>query len=303
MKKHAYLIIAHNQFATLEKLIELLDDERNDIYIHIDKKVSHFDFKTVERIAKKSTVYFVPRIKVSWGGYSQIECELILLEMAAKSQYAYYHLLSGVDLPLKTQDEIHRFFAHYDGLEFIHYADDEITDLLPRISSYHFLQEHLNKAKAKPIKYGLNGVNKLLLMSQKMIGINRLKQNQYKIKYGAQWFSITHGLAEEVLNRREWIKKTFSHSSCSDEMFLQTLVYNSPYSHKLSIHKYGLDTLNCMRKIDWERGNPYVWKKDDFNELITSHYLFARKFDNEQDEAIIERLYQFIKKQQIKPSS
>ena len=30
-EKHAYLIIAHNQPELLKKLVELLDDERNDI--------------------------------------------------------------------------------------------------------------------------------------------------------------------------------------------------------------------------------------------------------------------------------
>ena len=38
MNKHAYLIIAHDNFYTLEKLIKSIDDSRNDIYIHIDKK-------------------------------------------------------------------------------------------------------------------------------------------------------------------------------------------------------------------------------------------------------------------------
>ena len=42
-ERHAYLIMAHNNFYILEKLLILLDDPRNDIYIHIDKKVSKFD--------------------------------------------------------------------------------------------------------------------------------------------------------------------------------------------------------------------------------------------------------------------
>ena len=37
-KKHAYLIIAHNNWKQLSLLLSVLDDERNDIYIHIDKK-------------------------------------------------------------------------------------------------------------------------------------------------------------------------------------------------------------------------------------------------------------------------
>ena len=38
MKKHAYLIMAHNEFEILKILLHLLDDERNDIYLHIDSK-------------------------------------------------------------------------------------------------------------------------------------------------------------------------------------------------------------------------------------------------------------------------
>ena len=34
--KHAYLIIAHNEYPVLETLVSMIDDERNDIYLHID---------------------------------------------------------------------------------------------------------------------------------------------------------------------------------------------------------------------------------------------------------------------------
>ncbi len=37
--KHAYCIIAHNNFNQLQILIDMLDDARNDIFVHIDKKV------------------------------------------------------------------------------------------------------------------------------------------------------------------------------------------------------------------------------------------------------------------------
>ncbi|RRK09135.1 glycosyl transferase, partial [Lactiplantibacillus garii] len=41
MHKHAYLITAHHQFTLLCRLIKMIDDERNDIYIHIDKKAKN----------------------------------------------------------------------------------------------------------------------------------------------------------------------------------------------------------------------------------------------------------------------
>lgn len=34
--KHAMLIMAHTNWGQLTKLLKLLDDERNDIYLHID---------------------------------------------------------------------------------------------------------------------------------------------------------------------------------------------------------------------------------------------------------------------------
>ena len=43
MERHAYLIMAHNHFDFLKELLGCLDDNRNDIYLHIDKKAGSFD--------------------------------------------------------------------------------------------------------------------------------------------------------------------------------------------------------------------------------------------------------------------
>lgn len=85
MNKHAYLIIAHNEFAILEKLITILDAEYNDFYIHIDKKVKDYDFDRLKKNVNKSQIYISQkRINVHWGGYSQIETELLLMQQCTK---------------------------------------------------------------------------------------------------------------------------------------------------------------------------------------------------------------------------
>lgn len=38
MGKHAYCILAHNDAYCLKSLTRLLDDPRNDIFIHLDSK-------------------------------------------------------------------------------------------------------------------------------------------------------------------------------------------------------------------------------------------------------------------------
>ena len=100
MEKHAYLVMAHHQFPLLQTTLRLLDDPRNDFFIHIDKKAGAVDFEEIRRAAPHSRVTFIERLSVHWGGYSQIRCELALLQAATQAgQYAYYHLISGVDLP------------------------------------------------------------------------------------------------------------------------------------------------------------------------------------------------------------
>ena len=106
---HAYLVMVHKNINQVKKLLELLDYYDNDIYIHVDRKakkeIVECDFSVVCRHSK---VYQYSEIDVYWGNVSQIKCELFLLEQAKEhKQYQYYHLISGMDLPLKTQKEIH----------------------------------------------------------------------------------------------------------------------------------------------------------------------------------------------------
>ena len=95
----------------------MLDHPRNDIFIHMDAKNKLYNPSETLQLVKFSNVYHTRRIKVTWGGYSQIESELILLEAATENgSYEHYHLLSGADLPIKKQEDIISFFEANHGL-------------------------------------------------------------------------------------------------------------------------------------------------------------------------------------------
>jgi hypothetical protein len=287
--KHAYLIIAHNNFEILKKLVVLLDDPRNDIYIHISSRVKNFAFEELRATVKSSNLIFTRRINVKWGGYSLIECELILLKAAIAKEYEYYHLLSGVDLPLKTQDYIHNFFDQNKGMIFLNMNNrNDDPDIVRRIKYYHILS---GRPKTIILKMVLKPINKIILGLEQLMKIDRLKKQPMEIYMGANWFSITHSLAEYILSKEETIKKLFRYTFCADEIFIQMLVGASDYKNAI----YHNDECNSnMRYIDWNRGKPYVWKTEDFEDLINSHYLFARKFDYEQDHRIVDRIYEYF---------
>ena len=104
---------------------------------------------------------------------------------------------------------------------------------------------------------------------------------------GSNWFSITHCLAKYILTKGAFIKHYFKYSRCGDEEFIQTITAHSKFNNTVS-HK-------SIRLIDWKRGSPYVWTNNDFDELISSDKLFARKFDISKDPDIVMRIYNSVK--------
>lgn len=286
MKKHAYLIMAHTQPELLKKLLELLDDERNDIYLHIDSKAKDYPLEEVASVLKKSKCIFTERTDVKWGSYSQINCEMVLLKEATKQMHSYYHLLSGMDLPIKSQDEIHAFFEKHDGLEFV---DED----LPQIS-----EAALSRVKYTHKFYGKAGSAKDILgavatKGQKLFGVDKTKKyGDVIFQKGRNWFSITHGLAKLVVEKENWIREVFGQSVCGDELFLQTVARNSVYADKIC-NLNTMPEISDTRHIDWARGsnnNPYIFREGDYEELKKADNLFARKFDLNIDEKIVEKI-------------
>ncbi|MFF3023908.1 beta-1,6-N-acetylglucosaminyltransferase [Gottfriedia sp. NPDC057948] len=286
MNKHAYLIISHNNFEILKKLVQLIDDERNDIFIHIDAKVEDFDFYFFSNLPQKSNIYFTDRISVSWGGFSQIESELILLESASKYNYEYYHLLSGVDMPLKTQDYIHDFFEKNKGKEFLGYSKKWDKTRVKYKFYYNEILRHKNNSLSIVYKKLLN---KIFLVFQVLLIINKSKEiNFYK---GTNWFSITDELVKYIIKNKQEINKIYKHSILCDEVFIHTLVMNSSFKDRLYRFYHEDEYEANLRYIDWVRGNPYVFKVNDFDSLINSEFLFARKFDEKVDFDIVKKIF------------
>lgn len=292
--------MAHNNFYNLEILLKLIDDKRNDIYLHIDEKVKNFDIEKIKNIPMKSNIYIFSEISVNWGGYSQIQCELFLLEKSIEKKYKYYHLLSGSDLPLKSQNYIHKFFEINNGKEFIKIDSSEYTYedkyILSRIPIYHLLQEYRKISKYKFINIIISALDKMLLELQKLIGINRVKKIK-TIASGSSWFSITDKFANYIIANKDFIHKYFKFSSCADEMFIHTLLINSQYINDLYLNEK--NESSNVRLIDFKRGNgkgnPYVFTIENYKELTNSESLFARKFDENIDKQIIDRIYLDIK--------
>ena len=272
--KHAFLIMAHGNLEILNILLSMLEDPLNDIYLHLDSKMGDVkldrDYENLYILEK--------RMDVSWGDISQINLEMMLFEKAySHGPYMYYHLLSGVDLPLKSNNYIHNFFEANFGKEFVGYSFS-IGSARERVLYYRILSRYQKN-------FIVRKISSVFIRFQKFWGLERLFP--YEIKKGANWVSVTNCFVQYLLSKKTQISKNFSYTFCADEIFLQSILWNSQF--KENIYNKDDEFKSCVRKIDWNRGNPYVWTNDDFDELMRSDAIFARKFDN-SDMEIVKRI-------------
>ena len=296
MAKHAYLIMAHNEFTILEKLLKLLDNENNDIYLHIDKKVKNFDFNYFKKLIKKSNLIFTKRLDVRWGSYKQIACEYLLFRTASQKKYAYYHLLSGTDMPLTNQKTVHDFFDKNKGKEFVCFDNHQniSESAIERVKYYH-LFVNLARSKNKLLCKFFQVFHFHSIKFQKKLKINRLKKVNYTFRKGANWVSVTDEFVKYLLSKEKEVKKIFKYSYCADELFVQTILYNSKFYKNVYSIKND-DYLGIKRYIDWKRGEPYTFTIDDYDLLINSNCFWARKFSSKKDKEIINKIYEKVVK-------
>ena len=300
MKKHAYLIMAHNEFHMLKKLITELDDVRNDLFIHIDQKTKFVDEDEIRTWAKESKVFFIPRRRIYWGHFSIVQCELDLLREATKGGYSYYHLISGVDFPLKSQEVIHDFFDGEDREFIVYHTDGENADhFLYKIKYYFPFLKIAAKGpfdgpgRKQALIREIAGFQQKLVDFQEKCGIDRTKKyNEKAIYKGSQWFSITHDFAGYILANEKLIKKRYRMTNGPDEFFVTDLAMNSEFAGRVCN--------NNLREIDWERGAPYEYTFDDLEMLKNSENFFARKISYDRNpelvDALLSNLHQSDKK-------
>ena len=281
--KHAYLILAHHEFDILGRLLIALDHEQNDIFIHVDRKVG-----TLPQLATRFAHLYVleERIDVRWGDVSVIEAELLLFEEAQKrGPYGHYHLLSGVDMPLRSQAEIHTFFNNHAGKLFIGFsAGDQSEQITRKVRRYHLFPRHFRTVS------GTTGsirrvIRFLGLRLQFLFAVYRHRAINFK--KGTQWVSVTEPFVSYVLTQKKHILAQYKMTFCADGIVLQTLCWNS--SFRADIYDVALEGTGSQRLIRWKDNVLHDWGNDDFDELISANYMFARKFNSSQIE-IVDRL-------------
>jgi len=279
--KIAILILAHKNVWQLEKLVERLSLDF-DIYIHADEK---WDLNT-GLFEKYKNVFFVKRHSVNWGSYIQILATIELFKASSLNDYDYYLLISGHDLPIKSNLYLKDFISKNRDTSFVN------SELLPKKAwaGQGGGFDRLNYYFGIDFKNNLPGIlkRKALSFTQRMQLKYGIKRKLYPIKYygGWNWVNLNRAAMEyalRFLKENPAFQRSFKYTYCADEIWLQSILLNS----SLNISN------NNLRYTTWEEhaSHPKTLVTEDFDALKESDDLFARKFDADLDKEVISMVY------------
>jgi hypothetical protein len=255
-----FLILAHKNPRQLERLVNRLTDPDSKFVIHIDadcdKEKFLFFFK--DRV---HDVFFLPNaIATKWGSFELVKATLLGLQFINDHipNAERVTLLSGQDYPIKPVKQIISFFTQNQKKIYIEYF-------------------------SIPCKHWWKGGTKRFPLFESII-------QMIEIYAGSQWWSMPMMVIKNILSglsKYPDFTLYFERVFIPDESFFQTLLLNSEEDEI----KNNLVN-DSLRFILWYPPfwNPSTFVQKDLRKLSRSNKLFARKFDEEVDKSILDKI-------------
>lgn len=270
--KIAYFILVHRFPEQFKRCFKAIYHPNNYYLIHLDKKASNKIHENVrEFLADFPNTSILDSENVVWGGYSMVQVELNGIKELLKlhTDWDFYINLSGQDFPLKSQDYIQNFLDKNRGNNFIKVANQAKIrpETMNRVENY-FIETDTDFSKSTNKRPFLKNMTPYI---------------------GGQWMILTRKCCEFFSNCDETleIEDYYRNTLIADESFFQTVMMNTSFD--------GTIVNDDKRAIIWIpdgtiKLRPKTFTKEDMPFLLAGDNLFARKFDEIEDAAVLEIL-------------
>ncbi|MNL07546.1 Core-2/I-Branching enzyme [compost metagenome] len=280
----AHVVMVYKNPEQIERMINSMNHPNFYFYLHVDLKMNIKDFAFLEKIERVKLIQ--NRVLCNWGGYSFVEAILSSMDEILNSgkEYSFYNLLSGQDYPIKPVEEIYSFYKKNQGRCFISYSDDPEQkwwkEAIKRTELYHFTDLNFKG------KYVVQKIFNKYLRKRSF----PLSLTLYGSSDSSWWTLTTECVAYIVdfMKRNVKLQRFMKYTWGSDEFLIATIVMNSPFKNQVVN-----DNLRC---ITWTDGvaNPRILTQADFDLLKSSPKFFARKFDVNVNEEILDEIDELI---------
>ena len=273
MTRIAYIISAYRLPAQLARLITRLESSGTTFVVHVDRRTPGSVFHEMVERTRGLEVTFLPRHRSPWGSFGHVEATLKGISHLLESQigFDYAVLLTGQDYPMRSPRAIGRFLAAADGRSFM--------------SSWPLPHP----------PWGRHGGLVRLARWHRVLGPRwarisipaRRRVPGGLVPYGGSPYWCFSRAAVEYVQRfvteRPDLLRFFRHVYIPDELMFQTILMNSALRDSI--------VNDNLRYVEWGREPaPAVLTREDLPGMLASRALFARKFDETVDRAVLDEL-------------
>lgn len=281
--EYALVITAYNELPFLAEMCKIYGKYFR-IYIHIDKKFMRAD--TMDLFKDVPNVTVVSKYRIYWGSYKHFTAILDTLALGIKDGVKYFSIISANAMLIRNPEEVISFFKQNEDKIFIEckkYSECEkdspelFYEFNFRTSAYFFQHIYNRNGKIGRIfsiyeKYG----SKI----QRQLGLRKNVHFEYK---GYIYCHMPADAAQYAINYAKTHPKyvrQIKYCYVGQEFFFQNIFMFSKYKDKV--------VNNCLIYDIWnkERGLPALLNPDDFEDMMKSDKLFARKITKNSTQLI-----------------
>lgn len=185
----------------------------------------------------------------------------------------YFHLISGQDYPLRSNECFDSFFERYNGYSFACIKGDAYHE--QKMKKEYILRTQLYHPN-KPSKFKLL----FLRLTWRVQIWLKIRKPIVGLWGGWNWKSLTRMVVEfmiKYIDENPSFLKRFNHTMCCDEMYFSTIFHNH-------LQKFNILGLLPLRYVSWEPTHPvkdnyrpYILDERNFQYIISSQAFFVER--------------------------
>lgn len=274
----AYIVTAYKNPDQAVRLIRRLNADDVHFFVHVDKKTDESVYaQIVAPLNELPNVHFLARHRCDWGGFGHVKATIKgIAEIVRRGlEPDYVILLTGQDYPLVTNAAMKEFFARNNGASFLSHFPLPSKEWegggIPRIDRWHI--------RIRGRHYAVSG-RRLSIERHMPLDLRPFGGSSY---WCLSWRCVDY-VNRFILENPSYIR-FFRYVDVPDEIFFQTILLNSPLRETVVD-----DDLRYIHWQDWNDARPAILGREDFEAVMSSGKLFARKFDTTHDGQILDMI-------------
>lgn len=304
--KLACIVLAHHLPSQLALLLSALRHPQVQVYVHIDRRKSLGPFTRALEAADISDVVLLPRHKSWWSSPGTLDAALEGLAAGVADGCDYFITISGQDFPLKPIKEIVAIFDRAGPRSYLSYWPVS-----------EFPHRWRGRERTDFYAYTVRGRREVCIPRGEDVGLfnwrgrilNELLRMRTAFKpprrhppyvrpfLGSDWWNIPRVAADYVLRFRDEhpdFRRWHEYTYAPGDMFVHSILLGTDFARH---HEIVNDRLRFVIR---QEGSPHprTLTTDDTSAILESEKLFARKFDQRVDCAVLESLAERVTDQE-----